>query len=148
MTELYNLFWSAIKGESLDEFISFIEEIRGSNTLRERLLMYSPRNKSTDLSLLVRTTPIQFRFLAFLEELVSALIIELLSLEPYLPGECDNLSKFIQDRVRVMIDLTRDLKQETREYNLSWKETWKAESLSKSYLLMGNEMLKACKSNN
>ena len=147
MPELYDLFWSAIRGESLDEFLYFIGELKGSNNLRERLSTYSPSsgNDSLDLKSIVRSTPIQYRFLAFLEELVSALIIELISLEPYIPGECGSLSGFIQARIRDVAELTRDLRQEVREYGLSWSETWKAESLTGSYLMMGNEMLKACR---
>ncbi|MEB3758727.1 MAG: hypothetical protein GSR87_02575, partial [Desulfurococcales archaeon] len=90
MPELYGLFWSAIRGESLDEFLHFIGELKGSNNLKERLSTYTPRsgNAPIDLKSIVRSTPIQYRFLAFLEELASALIIELINLEPYIPGEC------------------------------------------------------------
>ena len=150
MPELYNLFWSAIRGESLDEFLDFIEELKSSNNLKERLSIYShnSKNKPIDLKSIVRSTPIQYRFLAFLEELTSALIIELINLEPYIPSECSILRGFIEERIRDVAKLTRDLKQEAVEYGLSWNETWKADSLTKSYLMIGNEMLKACKLNN
>ncbi len=150
MPELYNLFWSAIRGESLNEFLYFIGELKGSNNLKERLSVYSPKNEenySLDLKSIIRSTPIQYRFIAFLEELISALIIELISLEPYIPGECSSLGGFIQERIRDVAELIRDLRQEVREYGLSWSETWKAESLTRSYLMIGNEMLKACKLN-
>ncbi len=147
MPELYGLFWSAIRGESLDEFLHFIGELKGSNNLKERLSTYTPRsgNEPIDLKSIVRSTPIQYRFLAFLEELASALIIELINLEPYIPGECGSLGGFLQERIHDVAELTRDLKQEAREYRLSWNETWKAESLTRSYLMIGNEMLKACR---
>ncbi len=150
MPELYNLFWSAIRGETLNEFLHFVGELKGSNNLKERLSVYSPNseeNNSLDLKSMVRSTPIQYRFLAFLEELASALIIELISLEPYIPVECSSLGGFIQERIRDVAELARDLKQEVIEYGLSWSETWKAESLTRSYLMMGTEMLKACKLN-
>ena len=147
MPELYNLFWSAIRGESLDEFLHFIGELKSSNTLKERLSAYSPKSgiEPADLKSIVRSTPIQYRFLAFLEELTSALIIELINLEPYIPSECSSLGGFLQERIRDVAELTRDLRQEAMEYKLSWNETWKAESLTKSYLMIGNEMLKACR---
>ena len=139
MEYLYNLFWSAIRGESLKEFEEFTREIKGNFHLYERLSLL-PVNTGSSLTKI----PIQYRFIAFLEELLSALLIELISLEYVVPGECGNLERFIRERIELANNLLRDLSQETAEYNLKPQETMKAKLLLDSYRLMGNGILELC----
>ncbi|MCE4614662.1 MAG: hypothetical protein F7B60_03945 [Desulfurococcales archaeon] len=139
MEHLYDLFWSAIRGKSLDEFERFIEEIKGDFHIYERLDLFPFKIKSGLTSI-----PIQNRFLLFLEELASALIIELVSLENSIPDECINLESFIRNRVELANNLLRDLNQEIIEYKLSPEETEKARLLLDSYRLLGNGILRVC----
>ncbi|MEB3756390.1 MAG: hypothetical protein GSR79_05970 [Desulfurococcales archaeon] len=139
MEHLYNLFWSAIRGKSLKEFERFVTEIKGDYRLYERLNL-SPGDVESSLT----DIPIQYRFLAFLEELLSALLMELILLEYAIPDDCDKLDRFIRERARLANNLLRDLNQEVVEYNLEPREFLKAKLLLDSYRSLGNGILRIC----
>jgi len=142
---LYELLWNAVKGEDIEAFKEFIFELKGGDHIAERLnlLGYDIEELSRDI---LRKIPLPVRFVAFLEELLSALIVEAAKIEVSIPYECSLLKGFLEERLKVVLSLKRDLLQEKKEYGLNPSFISKSNILTDSCIDLYNSFLKLCKS--
>ncbi|MCE4617496.1 MAG: hypothetical protein F7C32_02810 [Desulfurococcales archaeon] len=140
MNPVYEQFWKAVRGEELDTFIAFIQELGGDGDLDQRFLSHgypAPVNLSQ--------IPLPTRFLAFLEELVSALLIEIGHAERYVPQSCRGLLAYLDERRELAFMLYRDLIQEEKEYSIPPEKTAKAKALLEAYKTVIDTLLQICR---
>ena len=140
MNPVYEQFWKAVRGEELETFIAFIQELGGEGDIDQRFLSHGYPAPAS-----LTQIPLPTRFLAFLEELSSALLIEVAHAERYVPQSCRGLLAYLEERRQLALMLSRDLIQEEKEYALPKEKTVKAKALLEAYKTVLNTLLQICK---
>ena len=140
MNPVYEQFWKAVRGEELDIFTAFIQELGGEGNLDQRFQSHGYPAPAEFTRI-----PLPTRFIALLEELVSALLIEVAHAERYIPQSCRGLIDYLEERGELAQMLHRDLRQEIREYSIPSMKTVKAQSMLEAYKRLVDTLLQICK---
>ena len=142
---LYDLLWDAVKGGGVEAFKQFIAELKGEDHISERLSLLGFNVDELSKETL-RRIPLPVRFVAFLEELLSALVVEAVRIEVHIPYECSLLEGFLEDRLEVVLALRRDLIQEKHEYKLDNSFISKSSMLAELCVNLYKSLLSMCRS--